>query len=118
MFEREDRFANNSRYIATDMNIDTRSNEDTTYYDSITKRIPMGKWGDPLDFKGPAIFLASRASSYVSGEILLVRYYNCQNNTRQSLTKIRSMVGGWLAEWGPFSIMNKEESELSTKDFP
>lgn len=54
------------------MNIDTRSNADTTYYDSITTRIPMGKWGDPLDFKGPAIFLASKASSYVSGEILLV----------------------------------------------
>jgi NAD(P)-dependent dehydrogenase (short-subunit alcohol dehydrogenase family) len=65
-------FADLFRYIATDMNIDTRSNEDTTYYDSITKRIPIGKWGDPLDFKGPAIFLASKASSYVSGEILLV----------------------------------------------
>ena len=62
-----------ARYIATDMNTDTRTNSDKSYYDSITARIPMGKWGEPKDFVGPAIFLASRASSYVSGEILLVR---------------------------------------------
>lgn len=32
----------------------------------------MGFWGKPDDFKGPAIFLASEASSYVTGEILMV----------------------------------------------
>ena len=62
-----------ARYIATDMNRDTRTDADTTYYDSITTRIPMGRWGDVKDFVGPAIFLASQASSYVSGEIMLVR---------------------------------------------
>ena len=55
------------------MNRDTRTDADTTYYDSITTRIPMGRWGDVKDFVGPAIFLASQASSYVSGEIMLVR---------------------------------------------
>ncbi|KAE9363233.1 NAD(P)-binding protein [Stipitochalara longipes BDJ] len=59
-------------YIATDMNADTRTNSDTTYYDSITTRIPIGRWGDVKEFVGPAVFLASQASSYVSGEILLV----------------------------------------------
>ncbi|RFU81661.1 2-deoxy-d-gluconate 3-dehydrogenase [Trichoderma arundinaceum] len=61
-----------SWYIATDMNTDTRSNPDQTYYQSIITRIPMGHWGKPEDFKGPAVFLASDASSYVSGETIVV----------------------------------------------
>ncbi|PCG91141.1 Short-chain dehydrogenase/reductase SDR [Penicillium occitanis (nom. inval.)] len=59
-------------YIATDMNIDTRTNPDQTYYESILSRIPMGHWGKPEDFKGPIVFLASNASSYVSGETIVV----------------------------------------------
>ncbi|KAH8658460.1 hypothetical protein BX600DRAFT_469153 [Xylariales sp. PMI_506] len=59
-------------YIATDMNTDTRTNTDRTYYDSITSRIPSGRWGRPDEFKGPAVFLASEASSYITGEILVV----------------------------------------------
>jgi 2-dehydro-3-deoxy-D-gluconate 5-dehydrogenase len=39
---------------------------------AILERIPAGRWGEPEDFKGPAIFLASAASNYVSGEILTV----------------------------------------------
>ncbi|KAK4081191.1 uncharacterized protein Triagg1_2723 [Trichoderma aggressivum f. europaeum] len=47
-------------------------NPDQTYYQSIVTRIPMGHWGKPEDFKGPAVFLASDASSYVSGETIVV----------------------------------------------
>lgn len=39
---------------------------------SILDRIPAGRWGLPDDFKGSIVFLASRASAYVSGEILTV----------------------------------------------
>lgn len=59
-------------YVATDMNVDTRTAPDQTAYKSISGRIPMGRWGSPNDFKGPVIFLASEASSYVTGEVLLV----------------------------------------------
>ncbi|KAL7792544.1 NAD(P)-binding protein [Trichoderma ceciliae] len=59
-------------YIATDMNTDTRNNPDQGYYQSILARIPMGHWGKPEDFKGPAVFLASNASSYISGETIVV----------------------------------------------
>ncbi|KAL3425166.1 2-deoxy-D-gluconate 3-dehydrogenase [Phlyctema vagabunda] len=59
-------------YIATDMNIDTRTSSDKTYLKSITDRIPAGRWGEPSEFKGPAIFLASEASSYINGEIMIV----------------------------------------------
>jgi 2-deoxy-D-gluconate 3-dehydrogenase len=38
----------------------------------IMARIPAGRWGNPEDFKGAVVYLASRASSYVSGEILTV----------------------------------------------
>ncbi|KAH8809415.1 2-deoxy-D-gluconate 3-dehydrogenase [Xylogone sp. PMI_703] len=59
-------------YIATDMNIDTRITGDPAYLKSLTDRIPAGHWGKPEDFKGPAVFLCSKASDYVSGDILLV----------------------------------------------
>jgi len=38
----------------------------------IMERIPAGRWGDPADLGGAAVFLASRASDYVQGHILAV----------------------------------------------
>lgn len=38
----------------------------------ISERIPAGRWGTPEDFAGPTVFLASKASAYVSGELLVV----------------------------------------------
>jgi len=38
----------------------------------IINRTPAGKWGDPDDLKGAAIFLASKASDFVNGHILYV----------------------------------------------
>lgn len=38
----------------------------------ILSRIPAGRWGKPEDFKGPVVFLASEASNYVNGEVLVV----------------------------------------------
>jgi len=35
-------------------------------------RIPAGKWGRPSDLGGPVVFLASDASDYVNGHILVV----------------------------------------------
>ena len=36
-------------------------------YSSIKSRIPQGRWGEPADLAGTAVFLASRASNYVTG---------------------------------------------------
>lgn len=38
----------------------------------ILSRIPAGRWAEPDDFKGPVVFLASRASDYVHGHVLTV----------------------------------------------
>jgi 2-deoxy-D-gluconate 3-dehydrogenase len=39
---------------------------------AILSRIPTGRWGEPDDLKGAIVFLASRASDYVTGSILTV----------------------------------------------
>ena len=57
-------------YIATDNTKALRENPERN--ESILGRIPAGRWGSPDDFKGPTVFLASKASDYVSGEILVV----------------------------------------------
>lgn len=57
-------------YIATDNTEALRNDPDRSA--SILGRIPAGRWGEPQDFKGPTVFLASDASSYVHGTILTV----------------------------------------------
>jgi 2-dehydro-3-deoxy-D-gluconate 5-dehydrogenase len=41
-------------------------------YHFITSRIPHGRWGEPDELAGAAVFLASRASDYVTGIALPV----------------------------------------------
>lgn len=57
-------------YVATNNTTALRNDEERSK--SILDRIPAGRWGEPHDFKGPAIFLSSPASAYVHGEILTV----------------------------------------------
>lgn len=57
-------------YIATDNTEALRNDPERST--SILGRIPAGRWGEPQDFKGPAVFLASSASDYVHGTILTV----------------------------------------------
>ena len=46
--------------------------ENQPWLDMITGRIPLGRPGQPHDLDGPVIFLASDASAYMTGQILLV----------------------------------------------
>jgi 2-deoxy-D-gluconate 3-dehydrogenase len=39
---------------------------------AILSRIPAGRWGEPDDLKGAIVFLASPASDYVTGSVLVV----------------------------------------------
>lgn len=42
------------------------------FNDFIVGRTPAGKWGDPDDLQGAAIFLASEASRFVNGQVIYV----------------------------------------------
>lgn len=57
-------------YIATDNTEALRNDPERSA--SILSRIPAARWGQPEDFKGPTVFLASEASAYVNGTILVV----------------------------------------------
>jgi 2-deoxy-D-gluconate 3-dehydrogenase len=57
-------------YIATNNTAALQSDEARNR--SIMERIPAGRWGDPSDLGGAAVFLASPASDYVQGHILAV----------------------------------------------
>lgn len=57
-------------YIRTDNT--TALQEDPIRSKAILERIPAGRWGEPADLGGAAVFLSSAASDYVHGEILMV----------------------------------------------
>lgn len=46
--------------------------DDAVRSEQILGRIPAGRWGEADDLAGAAVFLASRASDYVSGHVLVV----------------------------------------------
>jgi 2-dehydro-3-deoxy-D-gluconate 5-dehydrogenase len=57
-------------YMETDNTAQLRA--DSNRSRQILERIPAGRWGNPDDLAGAAVFLASRASDYVHGHILTV----------------------------------------------
>jgi 2-deoxy-D-gluconate 3-dehydrogenase len=57
-------------YIATNNTAALQADESRNR--QILERIPAGRWGDPGDLGGAAVFLASDASDYVNGHILAV----------------------------------------------
>ena len=57
-------------YVTTDNTAALRADENRNR--AILERIPAGRWADPADMVGAAIFLSSAASAYVHGTILPV----------------------------------------------
>jgi 2-deoxy-D-gluconate 3-dehydrogenase len=57
-------------YIRTDNTAALQA--DTERYQQILGRIPAGRWGEPEDLKGAVVFLASAASDFVHGHLLVV----------------------------------------------
>lgn len=57
-------------YFATAITEQTRSDPETNQ--RVLDHIPAGRWGDVADLMGAAVFLASRASDYVNGHVLVV----------------------------------------------
>ncbi len=57
-------------FIVTEMNKPLL--EDPKFDAMVKSRTPAGRWGEPSDLAGAAVFLASRASDYVTGQIIYV----------------------------------------------
>ena len=57
-------------YMATDNTAPLRADEDRSK--AILARIPAGRWGTPEDVANVAVFLASKASDYINGHVLVV----------------------------------------------
>ncbi|MDQ6785448.1 MAG: 2-dehydro-3-deoxy-D-gluconate 5-dehydrogenase KduD [Acidobacteriota bacterium] len=57
-------------YMRTNNTVALR--EDETRNRQILERIPAGRWGEPEDLAGAAVFLSSAASDYLQGHILVV----------------------------------------------
>ncbi|WP_374551879.1 2-dehydro-3-deoxy-D-gluconate 5-dehydrogenase KduD [Sphingobium yanoikuyae] len=57
-------------YIATNNTAALQADE--TRNRQIQERIPAGRWGDPGDIGGAAVFLASPAANYIHGHVLAV----------------------------------------------
>ena len=57
-------------WIATDMTAGAQSN--STFTEKVIPRIPARRWGEPEDFGGIAVYLASDASRYHSGDAFVI----------------------------------------------
>jgi NAD(P)-dependent dehydrogenase (short-subunit alcohol dehydrogenase family) len=57
-------------WIATDMTEGAQGND--KFNDQVIKRVPFRRWGDPEDFGGVAVYLASDASRFHTGDSLVV----------------------------------------------
>lgn len=57
-------------FVNTAMIPDVDNDEGVASY--IRKLVPMGRWSEPEEFAGPAVFLASKASDYMTGQVLVI----------------------------------------------
>ena len=57
-------------WIATDMTQGAQDNQ--TFTDRVISRVPARRWGEPSDFGGVAVYLASDASTYHSGDTFVI----------------------------------------------
>lgn len=57
-------------YVETPINAEGR--QDAAHYERIRARIPQGRWAQPTDIAGSALFLASPAAHYMTGTVLAV----------------------------------------------
>lgn len=57
-------------WIATDMTAGAQGND--KFEKNVISRVPMRRWGEPADFGGLAVYLSSNASTYHTGDCLVV----------------------------------------------
>ena len=56
-------------YFRTELTAALQSDPD--YYTRVVLATPAGRWGEPSELRGPAVFLCSTEASYVNGHLLI-----------------------------------------------
>ena len=57
-------------YIATEMNIPLMENKE--FSDWVVSKTPQGRWGQPRELGGGAVYLMSEAGGFVNGHVLSI----------------------------------------------
>lgn len=57
-------------YFATELNRDLLA--DVAFNQWVCKRTPAGRWGDPVEIAGLAVFLASSAANFITGQLITI----------------------------------------------
>ena len=57
-------------WVKTEMTEPIQNNPER--FQAISARIPLGRWADPEDLAGLAVFLASEASAYITGQVIFI----------------------------------------------
>jgi 2-deoxy-D-gluconate 3-dehydrogenase len=57
-------------YIRTEMTEGLQA--DTAFDAQVRRRVPMARWGEPADISGAAVFLASDAARYLTGQLIAI----------------------------------------------
>ena len=57
-------------YFATELN--TALVEDPEFNSFVCERTPLGRWGDPAELGGAAVFLSTQAGAYVNGHLFVI----------------------------------------------
>ena len=57
-------------WVRTEMTQALQNNPER--FQAISGRIPLGRWADPEDLAGLAVFLASEASAYITGQVIFI----------------------------------------------
>jgi len=57
-------------WVKTEMTQAIQNNPER--FQSISTRIPLGRWANPEDLAGLAVFLASEASTYITGQVIFI----------------------------------------------
>jgi len=57
-------------YFATDLNVQIRNDPERSKF--INERTPMGRWGELPELEGVVIFLAARASDFITGQTIYI----------------------------------------------
>ena len=58
-------------WVKTEMTQALQNNPER--FAAISSRIPLGRWAEPGDLAGLAVFLASEASAYITGQVIFHR---------------------------------------------